>query len=108
MPRPVGGFEWGLNGLEGAVEASDGNPLARISAFQVSALQGDRRALPRAVEAARNGGIIPLRVSAIAALGTLGGAEEIALLKGILEERNPSVRTAAGEALQRLVRRTEG
>jgi hypothetical protein len=90
------------------LEASHANPLVQITAFQVSALQGDKRAVPRAVEAARNGNLIPLRVSAIAALGTLGGADDAVLLKGLLDDLNPSIVTAAGEALQRLEMKTEG
>lgn len=96
---------------EEAVEllrAPDASPLVQISAFQVCGLLGERRALTQAIEAAQNGQNIALRVSAIAAVGALGGRDGLVVLRSLLREANPSVRTAVRTAIKRLEPGTNG
>lgn len=88
------------------LESRDTGELARISAFQVCGLSGERQALPKAVTAAIQTGSIPLQVSAIAAIGALGSDAELPLLRRLRGESNPSVRAAAGSAIQRIQSRT--
>ncbi len=79
--------------------------LARITALQVCAQMGLETALPVCVSLAEGTGDAPLRLSAIAALGQLGGAEAVPLLTHILAEKNDRFHPAATRALKRLQER---
>jgi hypothetical protein len=78
------------------------DPLMEISAFQVAGLLKQRDVLERALDVARTGTGIASRVSAIGAVGALGGEGEAAAIEVLLEDPNPSIRTAARTALARL------
>ncbi len=84
------------------LEAAETGELARISGFQVCRLLGEQGALQPSVAHAEKRESIPLRVSAIAAVGALGGDTELPLLRRLLAEANPSVRVAAKAAVQRI------
>jgi hypothetical protein len=84
------------------VRAPDSGPLTRISGLQVCALLGNREALAEAVHLAREGDSVALRASAIAAIGVLGSDAESALLAGLVEEANRSIRLASQSALARI------
>ena len=75
---------------------------ARLSAMQVCAERGWKEALPAMESAARERGEIPLRLSAIAALGRLGGREQAALLERVDAGGNEVLRAAVRAALGRL------
>lgn len=74
---------------------------AKATALQVAALMGEQGGLPLAREWARSGPV-NLRMSALAALGTLGGPDDRALLAECAAESDTRVRTAAAAALRRL------
>lgn len=78
------------------------DPLMEISAFQVAGLLEQRDVLERALEVARTGTDIARRVTAIGAVGALGGKGEAAAIEVLLDDPNPSIRTAARTALARL------
>lgn len=78
--------------------------LTRITALQVCARMGERQILPvaRALVLAGKTRSVPLRMSAIAAVGTLGGASDRAMLDEFGRNSDVRLRTAARSALKRL------
>jgi hypothetical protein len=90
------------------LEVEDTGELARMSALQVAALCGEPRVLPQAIATAQAAVSVPLRVSAVAAVGALGGEEELALLRRFQSDPNPSIRVAAAAASRRIQSRIEG
>jgi hypothetical protein len=76
--------------------------LVRITALQVCAGRGIKDALPAALALANAAPTIPVQISAIAALGTLGTAEHRALLEELAESPEARLRPAAQTALNRL------
>ena len=87
-------------------EASAASVLTRIHALQVAADAGDRRALPVARRLAMRPPTA-LQRSAVAALGTLGGAEEAALLRKLTEDQGTfaALAPAIDSALKRIAER---
>jgi hypothetical protein len=73
--------------------------LSRITALQVCANMGVSEVLPSTLRLAQTADSIPLRVSAIAALGALGGTEARLLLEQLARDADPPVRPAAESAL---------
>jgi hypothetical protein len=81
--------------------------LARVTALQVCSRLGIRQALPVAIQLAETAPSIPLRVSAIAAVADLGGAQARALLERLAAESSEPMKHAALSALTRLSDRSE-
>ncbi|OGV74565.1 MAG: hypothetical protein A3K19_04835 [Lentisphaerae bacterium RIFOXYB12_FULL_65_16] len=78
----------------------------RITALQVCALMNHGPALAVAREIASGTDSACLRVSAIAAVGQLGDASDVALLERHATSRDTRIRTAAAAALERLRSKT--
>lgn len=76
--------------------------LTRIAALQVSARLGINDARPVLMQTAQQGQSIPLRISAIGALGVLGDAQAVPLLNGFLEGPEERLRLPARRALQQI------
>ena len=85
-----------------------GNDLARMTALQVCAELGIKDILPAAVSLAEGAASVPLRLSALAAVGALGGADQAPLLNRLLTSDDPRIQTAARAALRRLAARPNG
>jgi hypothetical protein len=90
------------------LQHSDASPLARIPAFQVCALLGEREVLPEALRTAKQGETVALRCSAIAAIGALGKQENLGALQAFTDESNPSIRLAIRAAMKRIETKTNG
>ena len=75
---------------------------SRITAIQVCAEREVAEALPAIQALAQTDGSIALRISAIAALGRLGGPEQAALLQQLEAEQNQALKPAIEGALRRL------
>jgi hypothetical protein len=75
---------------------------SRITAIQVCAEREVAEALPVIQALAQTGDGTALRISAIAALGYLGGPEQVVLLQRLDAEPNPALRPALEGALRRL------
>jgi hypothetical protein len=86
---------------------STAGELTRITAFQVCASLGNKDALPAVQAAAQQGETIPVQISAIAALGTLGGSEQIPFLNGVLEGNIDRLKLPAQHALGRIEQRLQ-
>jgi len=76
--------------------------LTHITAFQVCAQLGTVDALPLALQAAQNGETIAVRMSATAALGALGGPEQIPFLNSLLQGDEDRLKPAAQNALAQI------
>jgi hypothetical protein len=92
----IGAVALQLSGEGGAGE------LTRIAALQVSARLGVNDARPVLMQTAQQGQSIPLRISAIGALGVLGGSEAVPLLNGFLEGPEERLKLPARRALQQI------
>lgn len=83
--------------------ASADSPCAsRITAIQVCAERSVAQALPAIQALALSPDTTALRVSAVAALGWLGGPDQAALLHQLEAEQNPALKPAVEAALRRL------
>lgn len=76
--------------------------LAKTTALQICARLGDERALPIARKIAESGASVPLRMSALAAVGTLGDASDKPLLEKFASSSDVRLRKSALGALGRL------
>ena len=76
------------------------------TALQVCARLGVKEALPLLVQTAEQGGSASLRISAIGALGLLGGKPEMALLEKIAAGENARLAPVATAALRRIRERS--
>jgi len=90
-----------------ALLAEDSHPLARVTALQVVADHGLANALPliREIAEPESGQDTSLRLSAIAALGTLGTSDDRSLLQTIRNREPGRIDLAAAPALARLERK---
>jgi hypothetical protein len=89
-----------------ALDLANGALPSRISALQVCASLGLEAVLPIARILAQSGETIPLRASAIAALGELGGTEELVILEALpASENSPLLQPAVNRAIQTLALR---
>jgi hypothetical protein len=77
-------------------------PAARITAIQVCAEREVTEALPPIQTLAQTESGTAVRISAIAALGSLGGPEQAVLLQRLAAQPNPDLRPALEGALRRL------
>ncbi|MGO9199259.1 MAG: hypothetical protein ACLQM8_01810 [Limisphaerales bacterium] len=89
-------------------EDSNGSDTARATALQVCAGLGIKSVLPTAVDLAQGAGSVPLRMSALAAVGALGGADQVPLLNSLAGADDARIQTAARAALRRLEARRNG
>ena len=87
--------------------ADDGQcgELARITAVQICAQMGVTQAAASVLQLAQSATSIPLRITAIAALGDLGGAAVVPYLREIAEGDEDRLKPAAESALKRLKKR---
>ena len=97
--------EVGRQALAVALDPDAAN-AARISAFGVCARVGRSECLSEARKLAVQPGSATLRMSCIAAIGTLGNASDIALRERCRESRDTRLRTAAKSAIARIRKRT--
>ena len=88
----------------GMAISSDTPLAARITAIQICAERGLGQALPEIERYAGTRGQTALQISAIAALGKLGGAEDALLLEKLESEGDIALRPAIAAALKRLPR----
>jgi hypothetical protein len=88
------------------LEPGQSGELTRITALQICALLGERGALATATVAARDRANVALRVSAIGAIGQLGSAGELAILREFATENHPGIRAAVEAALKRIQSRS--
>jgi hypothetical protein len=79
--------------------------LSRITAIQVCGRMSLFQAAPLALELARDAESIPMRVSAIAALGDLGNQEARAFLQQVTAGTENRLKLATESALKRLTKR---
>jgi HEAT repeat protein len=84
------------------------NDAARMTALQVCADLEVKGVVPTAVALAESSASVPLRMSALAAVGAVGGPEQIPLLSSVLGDGDPRIQTAARAALRRLELRRPG
>jgi hypothetical protein len=87
---------------------SAANDVARLTALQVCAELGIKDVLPAAIGLADGAASTPLRMSAVAAVGALGGPDQASLLNRLLTAQDPRIQTAARAALRRLETRRNG
>jgi hypothetical protein len=86
--------------------SNDASEAARITALQVCAKRGVVEVIPTALTLARSAPSIPMRTSAIAALGVLGGSELLPWLEQLADDASqPQFHPAARAALRRLNQR---
>jgi len=76
--------------------------LAKITALQICAELNEKRVLPTARKIAESGASIPLRMSAIAAVGTLGDSSDRPMLEKYASSADVRLRKSAQSALGRL------
>lgn len=89
------------------IQSPDTGELARISAFQVASLLDEPGTLPLAKIEAHQGENLPVRVSAIAAIGMVGSKDEVPFLKKILQEKNSSIHVAGSIAIAKIQTRNQ-
>ncbi len=82
--------------------------LSRITAFQVCASLNVTNALPFVLGAAEQGETMPLRISAIAALGSLGGPKQEPFLYSLTQGNDNWLKLPAQRALNQLKQRFGG
>ena len=76
--------------------------LTRITALQVCGRLGLKEALPVVSQVAKEGETMALRISAVAALGVLGGIEVKPFLQGLLSGAEERLKPPAHQALKRI------
>jgi hypothetical protein len=88
-----------------AVQMADNNSageLSHVTAYQVCAQLNVREALPVIVAAAQSSPTLPQQISAIGALGLLGGPEQTSLLNWVLAGNEDRLKPAARHALEQI------
>ena len=98
-PRQIGGLAEQMAG------PATSNELTRITAIQVCAQLKVQDALPVIQAAVQNGQTMTVRISAIGALGGLGGAEQIPFLNSMLAGMEDRLKPAAQHALEQITTR---
>jgi hypothetical protein len=79
--------------------------LTRITAWQICAQRNIQDALPTVEGAAQNGATIPQQISAIGALGLLGGPNDLQLLQNLLRGNEERLKLPAQTAISRIAQR---
>jgi len=83
-----------------------GGEASKITALQICAQLGEKRVLPIARQLLGSDASIPLKLSAIAAIGTLGDTTDIQALKPYQIGRDSRLRPAVNAAIKRIEGRT--
>ena len=85
--------------------AGDNNAgeLSRITAFQVCANLGVKDALPAVLGAAQQGETVSVQISAIGALGALGGADQVPFLNNLILGDDNRLKLPAQHALSQIL-----
>jgi hypothetical protein len=83
----------------------NGDELTRITAIQVCASLNVSLALPVVLGAAQAGETEPVEISAIGALGSLGGSGQIQFLDSVLNGSNDRLKAPAQQALNQIQKR---
>ncbi len=86
---------------------SNAGELTRITAFQVCANLNVKDALAFVLGAAQQGETESVRISAIGALGALGGTDQLPCLNGVLQGTDERLKPAARSALNRIEQRLQ-
>ena len=76
--------------------------MSKITALQICAKLGNKAVLPSARRLASSRESVPLRMSAIAAVGTLGNADDQVVLEEYAKSSDVRLRKSAQSALKRL------
>ena len=100
-PRQIAGVAQEMAG------AATSGELTRITAIQVCAQLNAQDALPVIQAAVQNGQTMTVRISAIGALGRLGGAEQIPLLNHVLQDAEERLKLPAQQALKQIENRLQ-
>jgi hypothetical protein len=79
--------------------------LVRITSFQVCAEMGAQDALPVVLQEAQSSPSMPLRISAVAALGKLAGTDQVPFLNGLANGTEDRLKPAATHALDEIAAR---
>ena len=87
--------------LKMALDGKNGAP-ARIAALQICSITANREVLDCARKLAESGENVPLRVAAIAAVGSLGGPSDMELLKKLSESTDKRLSTSSKAAAAKL------
>jgi hypothetical protein len=101
------GFDQGKIATTALQMANDNSAseLTHITAYQVCAQMGTADALPVVLQAAQNGETVSVRMSAIGALGQLGGSEQIPFLNSVLAGTEERLKPVAQHALETITTR---
>lgn len=87
-----------------AVVTDKKNPdYVKLTALQICAMRQDPKALPVAREILRDSKNVPLKISAIAAIGMLGNNEDLDTIKKLSESTDVRIRIAADSARKKLM-----
>lgn len=87
--------------------SSESSSASRTTALQICATTGHEKALPLARDIAHSDAEIPLRVSALGAIGILGDSSDGDILKKYVKSAETRLRHAASAAIERIRRRFE-
>ena len=90
--------------LEMAQNSTAGE-LSQITAYQVCAQLNVQTALPAIEAAAQNAQTVPAQISAIGALGLLGGSSDVALLQNLLKGSQERLQLPVQTAISRIEQR---
>lgn len=74
----------------------------KLTAIQICAMRNDKRVLPIAREIVKTGKYVPLKMSAIAAIGFLGNSNDMDDMKELSRSTDVRIRSAATAALRKL------
>lgn len=88
-------------------QSSGTHTATRITAIQVCAERGLKEVLPVIEPLAQSPGCVPLQLSAIAALGRLGGSAQAEALRKVETNQNATVNAARQLALRQVERREQ-
>jgi hypothetical protein len=103
-----GAFDPGqIAGVAEQMAGPASSELTRITALQVCAQLNVQDALPAIQAAVQNGQTMTVRISAIGALGSLGGAEAIPLLNRVLQGVEERLKLPAQHALNQIENRLQ-
>jgi hypothetical protein len=109
LSQEYAGIDQGKIATTALQMASDGNAgeLTHITAYQVCAQLGTTDALPVVLSAAQNGETISVKMSAIGALGLLGGSEQVPFLNSVLSGTEDRLKPAAQHSLAEIQRQEQ-
>ncbi len=94
-----------IAGVAEQMAGPNSSELTRITALQVCAQVNVQDSLPVIQAAVQNGQTMTVRISAIGALGSLGGAEAIPLLNSVLQGAEERLKLPAQHALNQIENR---